>query len=495
MIEKQCEENKVLSITYDHFDFDIEKIEEVTITHHLRSIIRLALIGLLANLHATPTAIEKFTKRDREILVRLSKEHLSDIEEHEVQSAIEALKSISEKVREFLDTWFPIIEPGMKIFLKKIAGVDYEGDLAASVPTTEKPAQLRFQLQALVRLLKAIGYKSIFVLVDRVDETSLTGNDAKASFRLVEPILRDLELLETKGVGFKFFLWDQLEPYYSETGRTDRIRHETLEWDDEMLVSMLKKRLQTFSQGKITTLRDICSPTSPFSADQLALIFANASPRDLIRIGAQYLAEQIEVDPFANKVSSEAIYRALEKFCNRRASEVISSGTLHDLMGIQQVDFTISYLANDVYKEKQNSTRNRIRSWRKEGAIVDVEFIENPSPDQERSVKLIAVLDVRVAKAMHPELSIPNFLKTKYKKCSRCGTAVLRDWQDKDSSSKCHACQYDLLTKEEKDPFQDWQRKEFASQSRRRQRREVSQYIQGQLFHGINEDIDDANVD
>ncbi len=61
----------------------------------------------------------------------------------------------------------------------------------------------------IIKLLgKAKNYSSIFILIDKVDEQSLTGNNAEASFRLIEHLIKDLELLETPGVSFKFFLWD-----------------------------------------------------------------------------------------------------------------------------------------------------------------------------------------------------------------------------------------------------------------------------------------------
>ena len=295
-------------------------------------------------------------------------------------------------------------------------------------------------------------------------------------------MLRDLELLETDGIAFKFFLWDQLEPFYSEIARTDRIRQETLEWDDPMLTNMWEKRLKAYSSGKVSGLNQISELTSPYSVDDLALIFANRSPRDMIRIGARVISEQREIVNHSNRISREAIYRAVEKFSELRASEIVTEKTLHDLRRVHQIDFTIPYLANEVFREKQASTRNRLMRWRREGAVVDVDRIENPDAQKSHPVKLMAIADARIAKVMQSDLDIASFLHAKYKKCQRCGSTVLRDWGDADSASRCHACQFDLAQDESSDTWDTWKRKELATQSRKRQRREKRELWQRSFF-------------
>ena len=106
-----------------------------------------------------------------------------------------------------------------------------------------KPSYLKYELSIAISLAQKIGFRSVYVLIDRVDEAELTGNDAQASFKLVEPLLRDLELLEFKGLGIKFFLWDQLESFYVDIGRKDRVQEESLDWDEDMLKNMWQKRL------------------------------------------------------------------------------------------------------------------------------------------------------------------------------------------------------------------------------------------------------------
>jgi len=336
-----------------------------------------------------------------------------------------------------------------------------------------KPTYLKYELSITIDLAQRIGFRSVYVLVDRVDESELTGNDAHASFKLVEPLLLDLSLLELKGLAIKFFLWDQLQSFYDDIARKDRVQDESLDWDEEMLKNMWGKRLSAYSRGGVSNLSDISlRAVMPYSIDELALIFANGSLRDMIRIGRQIIVEQLQVDPFVKYISPEATYRAIDKFCEKRAAE-LSPKNLNSFRKIQRVDFTIPYLANNVFREQQPNTRSRIVAWRREGNIIDIDKVDNPNPEQNQQVKLIGFADVRIAKVIYPDLDIPSFLKSKYRRCPRCGAGVIREWGDKISSPVCHACQFDLATDAQRDPQEQWRRRQMAAQTRTRRRREV----------------------
>jgi hypothetical protein len=108
--------------------------------------------------------------------------------------------------------------------------------------------------------------------------------------------------------------------------------------------------------------------------------------------------------------------------------------------------------------------------WRSEDAIVDVERIEDPESKQDSKVKLFAIKDIRVAKEIYPELSIPDFLTQKYRKCPQCNARVIRDWGETASSSVCQDCQFDLVS--EKDDLETWKRRNMAFSRRRRYREE-----------------------
>lgn len=471
MIERRCVQERVLAITYDEFEFpELSRASEIRLHHHLRAIIRSCLVGVLLTLQEREHFEESLTNSDKKILLQLSAEHLVGTSEIEYEQTLRSLKSLKERFKEGWNEWVPFTGALANVLLgviKRFAPVDsIDGLREFSIEEYSRSNSLKHQLRLVSNVAQNVGWRAIYILVDRVDEAELTGNSFTDSFRLIEPLLKDLQLLEFDGIGFKFFLWDMLQPLCDKIVRTDRVDQVTLYWEEDLLRKMWRTRLGAFSNEVIADLNQISDEINPLNADELAFIFANHSPRDLIRIGAQVLQEQLEVDAGAMRLSQEAIFRGLDKFSALRASELFTKDrVLKELRRIGQVDFTIPYLANEIFKEKQASTRNRIKIWREQGAIEDLERIVDPSSKRDSRVKLIAIKDIRVAKALYPSMSIPEFLETKYRKCQRCDAAVLRDWGDQDSSGICQECGADLSGSE--DAIETWKRQQFANDKRK----------------------------
>ena len=472
MIESKCENNNVLAITYDRFEFpSIQFAKDVTQVHHLQKIIRYCLMGILVTLYEKPDLKSNLSKYDKNIFVELSKIYFDGIDQYELSQALNSLKSLKQKIQKIFNE-LPM--NSIQSVINNIFGKDF--DFTKFPEESKKPeaAYLKYRLGLIQSIASKLEFDAIYILIDRVDEAELTGNNASATFDMLRPLLIDLELLELKGFGFKFFLWDKLESSYSEIGRTDRISQETLEWNDSMLIQMWEKRLQAYSNNKMSNLNSISDPTTPHNIDELALIFAHRSPRDMIRIGAQIITEQQESNNTSKKITQNAIYRGIEKFCSIRAKEIVSQKTLKDLKKIREMDFTIPHLANNIFKENHSTTRNRLMGWRREGAIVDIDRVDNPNPQQKTQVKLLAIEDIRIGKEILPEISIPDFLNKHYKKCPKCGASVLRDWNEMFTSTRCHDCQFDLSENEDQDDWESWKRKEQGYQSRRNRRNEKS---------------------
>lgn len=493
MMEERSTENDILPITYDQFEFgEVQRASDVKLHHHIKRIIRIALMGVLVSIYSEPALIEKLEKHDREVLVRLFAEHLKGVNEYSLKKAIDSLKSLKDKVQDFWNEWLPAIGPGLSILVKKLTNIDIDNFDKYDKSNHFESTYLKYQLELIIGIAQKIGFKAIYVLVDRVDEAELTGNDAPASFDLVKPLLKDLQLLETDGLAFKFFLWDQLEPSYLEIARTDRIRHETLEWSDGMLRDLWQKRLKAFSGGKLSSLNSKSELVGDFNIDELALIFANHSPRDMIRIGAQIISEQQEIKLFSDSISAEAIERGIEKFCSRRATEIVSDKALHDLKKVQEVDFTIPHIASNVFREKHTNTRNRIHKWRKEGIIFDIDTVANPNPQKSKPVKLMGISDIRVAKTMNQNMSVLEFLHAKYKRCPGCNNTVLRDWGTQYTDTRCNMCKFDL-SEEQISENEVQKLAEIAKQNRRLLRKDLFTYSQMPLFPDDNEEEEDSN--
>ena len=285
-----------------------------------------------------------------------------------------------------------------------------------------------------------LGFESVYVLLDKVDENELTGNKAEDSFKMIQSLIRDLELLEMDKFGFKFFLWDQLQPHFREYSRPDRIEQFTLEWSNEELERMLSMRLKAYSSGKITTLEQL---TKDFEKNitSIVILFAQKSPRDAIRICKQIIAEQRENNPKSTYLGSKAIQKGIENFCKIRALEITNEGKIRELRKIGFVEFTISFLANDVFKISKNGARSKVNVWEDLGIVKKIGTIIVKTSD--KPINNYTISDIRVAKYIFEKISVLEFIQDKYKKCSNCNDMLLRDW-DITKKRECSKCRHEI---------------------------------------------------
>jgi hypothetical protein len=455
MIEKACIDQSVLALTYDRFEFpDADNAKDVRLSDHVYRILQFGLMGILVTLSANRDVVSRLSKNEKEMLLNLFTTYLGDMTEPQLQDTVKALKSLKDKVKEFWTTWFPVAGTAIKVIFKKLLDLDVDAPGTFARMDVRKKQTAKQELENVINLAKKIGFRSIYVLIDRVDESELTGNNVTASFELIQTLLKDLDILELPGIGFKFFLWDQLEPLYNQIARPDRINHKILRWNNEMLEELWQKRLLAHSRGRISGLNQISDNTIPYPPDKLVLFYANKSPRDMLRIGAKIISEQEERSAIDDGICAQAVYDGVKSFSQDRVSElfIFSDRTLKEFktIGTQtgQVDFTISYLANYIFRELQGTTRNRIKRWREEGVIVEVDRIDVAYSKKKHPVKLFAINDIRIAQVMCGNIPVPDFLDTKVDICPNCGTLVIRDWDQLDSAAICHECRYSWVSQE-----------------------------------------------
>ncbi len=448
MIEKKCAESNVLSLTYDDFDlFPIRNAKEAKLEHHIRRILRIGFVGLLVSLDDEPAKVELLSKEEKSLLAKRIELHVENLSFPEFEATLKSLRSITDKIGRFFDKYRPYIGTAANAITQRILDTNALLPYAGSARLEEFNS--KYELELLGQYARKIGYKSVYVLVDKVDESELTGNSAIRSFELLEPMVRSLHILETDGIAFKFFLWDAIEPRFAEVARPDRIRYRKLKWDNGTLKTLLQKRLMAFSNRTVRKLDSVADSIRPYDLDELAVLFANRSPRDLIRVCQKIVAEQQQSDSRADLLGKAAIYKGIDEFCDQRVEELYESRHMQRFRRIgsysNHVDFTIGHLANDVFKEKQVSTRNWIKQWKDSGMIADLGRIASTTGNK---VKLYGVRDVRLARAMGRHLGTEEFLRAKIKACPNCQECLIRDVDESDSNSICQFCGYDWATEQ-----------------------------------------------
>jgi hypothetical protein len=182
---------------------------------------------------------------------------------------------------------------------------------------------LRFILHRLGRIARVIGFNSVYVLVDRVDEFDLTATDASKAFAFIRPLLIDLPTLQEEGFGFKFFLWDATQDAFQAAGvRSDRVSVHSLQWSVDDLKLMISRRLKAFSSGRVSTLNELMCESVGLDIDTLAANVASGSPRDLIRLMARVLAEETRVSDDKTCIASAAWWAGVSGFSEVRVNEL-----------------------------------------------------------------------------------------------------------------------------------------------------------------------------
>ncbi len=206
-----------------------------------------------------------------------------------MKEAIQSVQCLTDKAKEWWNKFTGPIGLVINALLNKV-GLG-EAEIEKFRSQGGKLGQFSDQMQISANMALKLGYRCVYVLIDKVDESSLTGQ-ANTSFEFIPPLLSDLHTLEAKSFGFKFFLWDLLIDPYREVARPDRVNYYQLKWDDRQLVEMLSRRLLAYSGDRVATLASICADVGK-DIDRMVVLFAQGSPRNIIRICKEILTSKV----------------------------------------------------------------------------------------------------------------------------------------------------------------------------------------------------------
>jgi hypothetical protein len=438
MIEIKSSDSDVLAIQYSRFEFQRgQSLSDCDLEYHLMNINRIALIAFLMLIDQKGLYHLNFTGTERKQIQALSKFYLYDLNTEAIINAANAVMSPVDKAKHFFERNLWAINSIIDTIFSKV-GIKSVRDAAAMPGLTTRPS--KNHLEIIASLIKSLGLHSIYILVDKVDETQLTGNDSKASFELIEALIRDLELLQMDGIAIKFFLWNELYPFYKKYARPDRIPQFNLQWTSEELKEMMKKRLLAHSyKDKILNFYDLLNIDDDLKnlVEDLVVTFSHGSPRDMIRICQQMVSEQLRLSGETLGISALAVSNGLNIFCEQRAREVVQDHILDELRKTRRLDFTVNYIASDIFKIGTNGARSKIKNWLKTGTVKHIDDIQVQK--SKRPSHQYAVIDSRVAKSIFPDLGFIPFITEKVRWCLKCKSPVLRDW-DISKTQRCQAC-------------------------------------------------------
>lgn len=440
MIEKRAEKKpEILTITYtDHDLSNFSSVNDISLSYHLEYLNRLMLLSFfdrLGTIDDFQYSFE-FNFKERQFLYKLCKIYLFETPASFPRQAISSLKTIEDHC---VDLWQNFKEPISKVIgaITKAHGAEIDFskiEIDQKLMLSHKDNFINIK-----QFLERIGIKTIYILVDKVDEQSLTGNDPKASYIFISELIKDLELLETPGIGFKFFLWDALRPHCAKDARPDRIFSFHLKWEYPQIRMMLNKRIQAYSENKIEKGLDIFEKSKSLGR---IILFSEFSPRDCIRICNRTLTEQFKHDCSKFKFEHLVVNNSINLFVKEKIEELLLNRTnINHLAKVGSVSFTIEDLVSKKVSGKIGSARNIIVPWTNSGLLKKIGLVTRKN---KKAVNEYAFVDVRAARFACSAMTLDDFVERKVRKCtvSNCKTFSYRDFDIKDY--QCLECATDL---------------------------------------------------
>lgn len=436
MIEKRAfKTNNVVAISYINHDFsNIRSIQEINLNYHLTYLNRLLLLSFFSRLNNLPhfKYVHIFDFSERQYIYKLVKNYLYETPISFPKQALNSLKTLPDKACE---VWNNFKEPITNIIsqISKKQGV--EVDISSLNVDENLKSSHRENFLNLVNLINRVGIDAIYFLIDKVDETTLTGNNPKDSYQLIADLIKDLELLETDNVGFKFFIWDALKPMCIEQARPDRVFSYELIWTEKSILQMLDKRVKTFSEGKVKKFVSLFDDKR--SVGRIVLM-GQLSPRDCIRICQRALSEQFKDNEYADRISLESVNKAIYMFAHEKSKELIhNSSNLRHLTKTNSVCFTIEELVTRKVGSDSAAIRNIINPWTKAEYLKKIGIVPRKN---KKAVNEYAFQDLRLAFVAQPTIDINDFFKNKIRRCkeSTCKRFYFRDFERK--TYECPYC-------------------------------------------------------
>ncbi|RAK06305.1 hypothetical protein C8C77_12524 [Halanaerobium saccharolyticum] len=457
MIEKESHKRDILCISHDDFNNILDSgVKNVTLNDHLQVIIRKTIIGILIAFNEKEGA--QIDKSDKEILYLLSKKYLSNLSRLELKENISSIKNFSTQVKEVWTGCSNFVNQIFNELMKKKVddwnGIDLNKiSLKETNFNNNKPKE---ELRFLGQIAKKIGFESIYILIDKIEEYPSTNTPEKA-YELISELLENLVILETGNFAFKFFLWDKIEQLCIDNKiRFDRILDYKLKWSKKRLKELLIKRIKYYSKGKHNSFEDIIDSQlkdkikTTFednelvnNIDDLLAIFAMNSPRNLIRICGTILNKQLDLNSNLSTVSYISFVNGIEEISKKISRQLMDSSMINQIMKVGKVSFTIPYISNKIFKITTQGGGNKIKQWRDTGLVMKVPTKFRGKTN--KPVYLYAINNLIFAKQLYKDLNIFEFFEEKVRVCSTCNEFLLREWDEKpEEPYVCHKCNSEL---------------------------------------------------
>lgn len=182
-------------------------------------------------------------------------------------------------------------------------------------------------MEGFVLLLRSVGIKSLVVLMDGLDEFSLTASEPAKAIAFLKPLLGTLSLIECPGWSFKFYLPQELEPtlYNCRWFRPDRVhRVSGITWNKQNILNMISRRLIYFSSRERPreALAQLCEDELGQVIDRELVSLAGGLPRAALVLANMLLHTHCQQPKPPDVIGLEIWEQVREEWQDRRTDFV-----------------------------------------------------------------------------------------------------------------------------------------------------------------------------
>ena len=417
-VEALAPDARYLCLTYDAFATVAARGGKLAV--HQIELCRIITLAILSYLEDDSVEAIFLSDHERQIVKVAAMQFVGALGLGEYKAAVAAVKTLGDKAGEFWRKYGGPVAAGLALLMKK-AGLD---DVNISISLAEQAkdtdtASTSYFLSQLVEIARKLGWEAVYFLVDKVDETPSTTNNAEAAGKLILELVTDLPTLETPGAAFKFFLWDQMKDYLRANGlRGDRLEVVNLGWTLDELSKMLSRRLGAFSQNTITSFNELVDDSVTIDAHKLLVHLSHGSPRDMIRMARAIVKEHTRMPNESDKISSRTLAEGVIEFSKESTLEKFGRFQ-GDFSRISDASFTLTDLAS-VFKISTTGVTNKINAWIPTGAVKPLGTRPNPGA---RPLNLYGFADLRIVIASSSE-AIGKVLANRASECPSCKIIV-----------------------------------------------------------------------
>ncbi len=301
MIEREIQTDcdGVLVLRYVNFVDVLSQSPKPSLNDHIDEILRLATVGLIAKWQSNPNYYLNLGLTEKAELAGLVYHYYDTLPQTEKLIYVNDLNPVVGKLTgaakigkkalvELYNTTISVLRRD------RINPTSWTND---STQDREQEARPILRLQRFWSLASRLGVKSIWVLIDGVDEAPGVSSP-EGIYNVLSELLFSQPVMEFRPdkeqlICFKVFLTrpEKLKPLLKKNGfRLDRIKIEDISWQRKDLDSVLQKRLAYFSNKNVLNFDSICMPEAAGTHDRL-LDEADLRPRTLFRMAHEILSE------------------------------------------------------------------------------------------------------------------------------------------------------------------------------------------------------------